>query len=170
MSFDLTEARLVWIEVKWKGMRSEGEGLAAPVDYEIELYVELVDRDRLAELFIPDTLTDEEILELARQGTAAMTGRLLAKEQATFKALVHDWRKVLEGGKSVPMTPKRVARLLKVPNFGDAFHEDYMAAWKGQVKEREKNFGGSPENGRAAEPGAAGTAKASSSAIAADSE
>lgn len=130
--FDLSEKRLVWIPLRWNGLKANGDGLAENTEFEIEALVELVDHERLRELFPADTgseLSDAE----------------------KFTALVSDWRGVRDGNNPVPFTEANVARLLLVPMFGSGFESSYIKAWTGQVEIREKNSPASSDGGRADE-------------------
>lgn len=131
--FDLADKRLVWIPVRWPGVipgKKDGEP-AQSTTHEIECQCELVDRDRLSEIFTP---TPEQTK---------------MSEAERFLCLVHDWRGVKMGKTSAPMTAENVALMLKVPMFADGFNKSYMAAWTGQLELREKNFNDSSADGAA---------------------
>lgn len=140
--FDLADKRLVWIPVRWKGVKANGDGMAANTTHEIECQVELVDRERMDEIF----------------GTAAKPSTLSELEK--FKAVVHDWRKVKAGKVSAPMTDENITAMLRVPMFAAGFDHSYLDAWTGQIEEREKNSDDSSDAGQAGEAGEAPRAAA----------
>lgn len=140
--FDFADKALVWIPVRWDTLRpgEDPDDLAVVRENEIEVQVEIVDRDRLREIFPGGVIDDKDA------------------EASAFKALAHNWRKIRDGDKPVIFNDENVARLLAVPMFAGGFERAYMDAWSGRVEYREKNSEGSPSNGRAdAEQG--GTSK-----------
>lgn len=137
--FDLTDRPLHWITVKWPGLAQDEGGeslLSSPTEHEIELRVELVDRDVAKDLF--PNVFDED--------------RPQPEEVTVFKRTVKDWRKIVSGGRPVKFTEANIKRLLEVPMFGAAYVAAYIQALGGRVEIREKNSQGSPSNGRAADP------------------
>lgn len=135
--FDLAAARLAWVPIRWPGVKEGDEGVAENCEFEIECQVELVDTERLKEIFTP-TEDQAQLSDLDK-----------------FKALVRDWRKVAMSGQSAPMTDENIALILRVPMFARGFEESYMDAWRGALETREKNSESSPEPGRAAKPSGA---------------
>jgi hypothetical protein len=139
--FDLADKRLVWIPIKWPGVKpgaNEGD-VAQNTTHQIECQVELVDADRLKELFPKGEnlgATSEKVFD-------------------AFKALVHDWRGVKIGTTSAPMTDENIRKILRVPMFASGFEGSYVDAWTGQLEEREKNSGDSSADGQAGEASAA---------------
>ncbi|MBA3668430.1 MAG: hypothetical protein H0W65_12050 [Sphingomonas sp.] len=137
--FDLLDRPLHWITIKWPGLR-QGENeseLSQPADHEVELRVELLDREEVKRFFpaafdLPDKDAPGE-LEI-------------------FKRVVKEWRKVVSNGRPVTMNDENMGLLLKAPMFGAAFTERYLSALGGRVEIREKNSQGSPSNGRADDP------------------
>lgn len=138
--FDLAEKRTVWIPVRWNGVRaSEADALAENVTHEIECNVELLDKDRLRDVFYPERPDDDDPSEAEK----------LDRDLEKFLAVVSDWRKVANGGASAPFSPENARRLLGVPMFATGFEESYIAAWSGQLELREKNSEGSSATGAA---------------------
>lgn len=135
--FDLADARLVWVPIRWKGVR-EVKGKAENCEHEIECQVELVDTERMKEIFTPS----EDQAQLS--------------EIEKFKALTRDWRGVKMKGQSAPMTDENIALILRMPMFTAGFERSYLDAWTGALETREKNSEGSPAPGRAAKASAAG--------------
>ncbi len=137
--FDLTDRPLHWIPVKWPGLAQDAdESLTSqPVEHEIELRVELLDKEEAKDFF-------PAVFDLA--------DRPIPEEADVFKRVVKAWRKVASAGRPVPMTDENIAVLLRVPMFGAAFTGAYISALGGQVEVREKNLKGSPSSGRAADP------------------
>lgn len=152
--FDLTDAPRLWINVKWPGLiPGPDEGLAVETEHEVELEVEIVDRDELLILFP---------LRPERANTPE-------EEAVIFKRLCSAWRKFKIAGQTAEFSDENIKKLCKVPMFATGFELAYMAAWQGRGVAREKNSEGSPSIGRAGTlQGAKGTT--SSSAIAAASE
>jgi hypothetical protein len=127
--FDLADKRLVWIPVKWPGVKANDEGIAEPHTHQIECQVELVDQERLNEIFHRKDEAEGEDEPEARE----------AAEIVKFRGLVHDWRGVKLGTQSAPMTDENIALILKVPMFATGFENSYIDAWTGQLEAREKN-------------------------------
>lgn len=150
--FDLVDRPRLWISVKWPGLApGPDDGLAVEVEHEIEVEVDLVDREEIIALFPAEkTLSPDE-------------------EIATFKRLVSGWRKFKIAGQTAEFSDANIRKLLSVPMFSTGFELAYMKAWQGKGEAREKNSPRSPGNGRAAALSEA-TGTASSSAIAAASE
>lgn len=130
--FDLADARLAWIPIRWRGVKQNGDGTAENCEFEIECQVELVDTSRMREIFTP------------------AEGEPELSEAEKFRALVRDWRKVGLKGSSAPMTDENIEAILKVPMFAAGFEKSYMDAWTGSLETREKNSDSSPAPGRAA--------------------
>jgi hypothetical protein len=140
--FDLAEKRLVWIPVRWPGLKpGKGEGPAEETTHEILCQVDLVDRDQLRGLFAfadTDDKTKGSVVEVPP-----------ADELAKFRALCTDWKGVKTGTKSAPMTDENILKMLEVPNFAAGFQTSYLTAWQGRLEEREKNSSSSSSGGRA---------------------
>ena len=138
--FDLSEKRMVWIPVRWPGVKvAEGDGVAENTEYEIECHVELLDKIRLREVFYPERPDDDDPDEEEKA----------EREVAMFLAVVHDWRKVKNGEASAPFNEANARKILRVPMFASGFEDSYIAAWSGQLEIREKNSVGSSATGAA---------------------
>jgi len=132
--FDLLDRPLVWIPVKFRGLKQEDEsGLAVSVEYEVEVQVEIVDRDEFRRLFQPE------------EGTPKLD------EMAIATRVVHGWRKVRAGGRPLDFNSDNLAKMLRVPNFALALELAYLEAFQGKAKVREGNSEGSQPGGRADE-------------------
>lgn len=130
--FDLLDRPLVWIEVRWPGLKPGPEGgLAEEVEHVIELQVEVVDRDRLIELF------------------ALEEGMTPVDDLTAFRELVKDWRKIVAAGNPLPFEEANIKRLLALPSFSTSLQAAYLGACAGKAKLREGNSEGSRVNGRA---------------------
>lgn len=144
--FDLADKRLAWIKVRFPGFRSNGDAPGEVVEHEIELQVDLVDRDEFGRLFLrPDEAEKPE----EAKAYDALT------ELDRFKSVVSNWRGVAMNGASVSFTDDHIKRLLNVPNFGDGFNTAYLLAWQGKADTRTGNSNGSLANGQASGPAAA---------------
>lgn len=151
--FDLAAARLVWIPVRWKGARQGEDGQAVNCVHEIECQVELVDTDRMKEIFgVGADGAPEEGSETLQQAPKPKLSEI-----EKFKALCRNWRGVASEGHAVDMTDENIQRILKIPMFPAGFERCYLDAWTGQMETREKNSEGSPTPGRA--DGASGAEK-----------
>lgn len=119
-------------------MKPQGDGLAKPIEFEIELLVELVDRERLRTMFpgsdVLDELTDQERRDREVEG---------------FLELVKDWRKVADKGAPLRYDEENAKKLLGVPMFAGGFESSYLAAWTGQAEIREGNSDASSDDGPA---------------------
>lgn len=147
--FDLSTKRQVWILVEWPGLVQEGgEKLAVATTHEIEMLVELLDKEEAAQL-------SDRYKEVAPADpdniTPAERAQGLAMELAAIKEIASDWRKVLSGGQPVPFTDENIMRMIKVQGFSPAFNLAYRKAQAGMAETREKNSEGSPASGQAAE-------------------
>lgn len=123
--FDLAQETLVWIPIRWPGLKQDGEGLAVNTEHEIEVQAVLLEADEFRAMFYgtgEDDQPEEPDAELKR-----------------FKRMVKNWRKIKSGNASVVMTDDNIRRLLKQPNFGTGFDTSYVKAWAGRLEEREKN-------------------------------
>jgi hypothetical protein len=135
--FDLLDKPLHWIPVRWDSLlppEKEGE-LSRMGQHEIELRVEIVDRDEAKRLF--PTLFGEN-------GDNAPSGF------DVFKQVVHDWRKLSANGQAVPLTDDNIRKLLNVPCFEAGFGVAYVTALAGQSETRSGNSAASPSGGRKA--------------------
>lgn len=130
--FDLAEKRLVWIPVKWNGVKAgtDPDAIAENVVHEIQAQVELVDSDELKKI-----LGEESKLENLER----------------FKRLVHNWRGVKMGKADAPMTDENIQIMLRVPMFPVGFETSYLKAWGGLLEERTKNSNASSDAGQADE-------------------
>lgn len=153
--FDLTDRPLHWISVKWPGLAQDDDAnlTSQPTEHEVELRVELVDREEAKDLF---------------PAVFDLDDRQQPEEMVVFKRIVKDWRKVVARGAVVKMTEANIGKMLRVPMFGAAFTNAYIAALGGRVEVREKNSNGSPSNGRAAGQKAATKATSTKSVGASD--
>jgi len=154
MTFDLTAARLAWIEVTFASVASQGDALAERIEHTVELQVDLVDLDEFSRLFIspldqdgnpkPDAnppATPERLEEWAN-----------IDDTARALAIVKDWRKVKSGGVVVPYSDDAMRKMMRVPNFAAAlFLEAYPKAYAGISATRLGNSDGSPANGAASD-------------------
>src|SRR5215213_11233961 len=133
--FDLLDRPLHWIPVRWKSLltSTKKSGLSTAGEHEIELQVELVDRDEARKMF-PVLFGDEE--------TEPPEGF------DVFKRVVKDWRKIKAGGKAVELSDENIRALLNVPCFEAGFAIAYVTALAGQAEVREGNSSGSPSGGR----------------------
>ena len=128
--FDLSAKRLVWIDVEFAGMaQGDGDEPATPTMHKVRVQVDLVDKDEFNRILIkPDA-------DLKPEEAAAWDA---VPEIDRFKSLANDWR-VVDRGVAAPFSDDNIKRMLAVPNFSEAFGAAYGAAWRGRVKEREKN-------------------------------
>lgn len=134
--FDVLDRPLLWITVRWPGLKPsgpDGTGVAEPVENEIEILVELKDADGVKILADPD---EEQ----------AKTPKLEA-----FLLFVSDWRKIKSGGTPLPFSSENADLLIKrqLPFF-DAFRLAYVNAMLGRIETREGNSDASPQDGQAA--------------------
>lgn len=138
--FDLLQRNLVWIPVKWPGLKpSEIEGeTAVEVEHSISLQVEILGRTEFAAWIAPPP---------PAKNAAAQSDRELQQ----FKTVVQDWRGVVDGAKSLPFADENICRLLQVPNFNTGFGDAYYKAWQGQAETRESNSESLPPVGQAGE-------------------
>lgn len=132
--FDLVDRPSVWIAVKWPGLirGPDEDGLAVSTEFEIEIEIDLVDRDEVAKLFVDGLDRDAEV--------------------DLFKRVVHGWRKFKIAGKQAEFNDENIRKLLAVPMFATGFETSYLKAWQGKAETREKNSSRSPDNGRAVDP------------------
>ncbi len=156
--YDILDCQLHWIPVVFPVLRKvEGDDDALSVmgEAEIEVRVELVDREEAVELFprMFDRDTDKE----PKLG-----------EVDLFERLVKDWRGIKAGGNPFPLNRDNVAKLLKVPMFTHSFADAYVAALAGRVAVREGNSGGLPSGGQADAPKAVPTTSSSETAAASE--
>jgi len=177
--FDILDRPLHWITVKWPGLSQQGgdeNALSVPVEHEVELRVELVDRDEVQDIFPKmfrgedATVMDPTVLAKADELIAAdpSLARDSAIEIAAFLRITKGWRKIKAGGRVPEFNVENVRLLLKVPMFGPAFTGAYVAALGGKAAIREGNLSDSPANGPA--DGSSKASTTSSPAIAPASE
>jgi hypothetical protein len=114
--FDLATKRTAWIEVKFRGLKSEGDALGVPFEHIIDMEVELIDREEFNRLFImPDEVEEPE----AFAAYQAITNL----EKITRVAI--NWRKIKFGGNPADFSEENLARMLNVPNFINGFNLAY---------------------------------------------
>jgi hypothetical protein len=146
MAYELLDRPLLWIPVAWAGLvAGENDGIAQPVEHEIEVLVELVDKEQVRSVF-----------------GLAEDGRTVAEERDEFvvvKTLCSGWRRITYRGSTLPFTDDNLRRVVYLPNFMGAFTLAYMSAVGGRVATRLGNSEGSQSGGRADEA-TAGTEKA----------
>lgn len=132
MSFDLTDAPLLWVPVTWPMLKpGPDDGIAIVEEARIDVLVEIVDRDELKAIFY------------AEDGAEQMS------DFDGFKRIVRDWRKVMDGNSPVPFTDENIEKILRVPSFPNALQTAYLKACNGSVAVREGNSESSPPVGRA---------------------
>lgn len=138
-AFDLLDRPLVFVPVRWKGVASDDGGDAVVVDHRVDIQVEILDKDELADWL-------------------KLTAETVAPEKATdhalavFKRVAKGWRKIKAGGRVPAFNDENIGRLLKWPGFDSAFGAAYWQAWNGRVEAREGNSEGSLAPGQAGEP------------------
>lgn len=142
--FDLLDRPLHWIPVGWNSLvpPKRGEGLSIAGKHEIELRVELVDREEAVKMF-PSLFGGE------------------GEEHEgfdIFRRVVKEWRKIKANGQAVPLTDENIKLLMGVPCFEAAFKVAYVTALAGQSEVREGNSSASPSGGRGDTEKAATTA------------
>ena len=142
MSFDLLEKPLIYIPVKWPGLKADDNGDAVAVEHTVDVQIELLDVDPLNDWIAAGGALADDADAAARADHA----------RSTFKAVAKEWRGVVANGKSLPFTDGNIDKLLQVPGFADAFGNAYLKAWSGKAELREGNSAGSPANGPAVEP------------------
>jgi hypothetical protein len=146
--FDLLDRPLHWILVKWPGLLppEDDNAVSTPGMFEVELRVDLLDRDeamwRFPGMFGLDDENEDLIRFRKERGDTPTT-------LDSFLAIVMAWRKIKANGRAVELNPENAARLLQAPMFEVAFGQAYILALGGRVEEREKNLPGSPSDGRA---------------------
>jgi hypothetical protein len=132
--FDVLDRPLLWIPVRWPGLKpgGDGTGLAEAVENEIEVCVELKEKDDVKPLFDPEE------------------GEALEKLDA-FMTFATGWRKIIAGGQQLEFSRENADLLIRsqLPFF-DAFTFAYLEACLGRVEIREGNSDASPAGGRAA--------------------
>lgn len=142
MSFDLLDKPLIYIPVKWPGLKADDNGDAVAVEHTVDVQVEMLDVDPLNEWVKSSTAIAADADRDARR----------EHERGSFKTLARNWRGVVAKGKALPFTDENIDKLLQVPGFVDAFGNAYITAWSGKAELREGNSVGSPANGPAVEP------------------
>jgi len=148
--FDLTAKRMVWIEVKFMGMRSVGDQVAEPVEHKVRLHVELVDIPEFQRLF--SAPVDRDGNPNPNAEPPATPERIKEwtemRDVDRAQALVTDWRGVKAGGQTVPFSAENLAKLMRVPNFSQAFFRSaYPMAYSALKETRQGNSEGSPAAG-----------------------
>lgn len=145
--FDLAEKRLVWIPIVWKGLRQPSpDALAEPCEFEIQVLVEIVEREQIQEFF-GGAIEDDDPPEVRERKER---GNKLTEVQR-FRALVSDWRNLRLGGEPAEFNDQNIAALLRRPNFALGFDTSYLRAWGGQIELAEKNSEDSSASGQAGE-------------------
>lgn len=145
--FDLLDRPLVWIPVKWPGLiQKEESAVAEAVEHEVEIQVEILDRDEMESW--GERGSKGPVIP---EGTAPEAAKALqaADGLAIFKEVAKAWRKIGAGGKSLAFNDENIAKLLRVQGFGAAFGQAYVDAWNGRIATRSGNSEGSPKPGRA---------------------
>lgn len=152
--FDLLDRPLHWIPVKWNALvaAKKASDLSVPGSHEIELRVELVDREEAIRMFP----------SIFGEGGEEQPGL------EVFKRAVKEWRKIKANGQVVPMTDENIKLLLGVPCFEAAFKVAYVTALAGQSEVREGNSSASPGGGRGVAEKAATTTPSSETANASE--
>jgi hypothetical protein len=180
--FDLLDRPLVYVTVKWPGVKAGDQGEAVPVENSVEIQVELLDdvevqdwihegqRDphaaeradlierlnaNAARLDAGEPGAGAEAVALAAEDAALRKrdqAANAARDLAAFKKVAKGWRGIKHNGRAADWSDANIAALLAVSGFGNAFGTAYLATWRGQVEIREKNSEGSPANGQAVEP------------------
>lgn len=151
--FDLLDRPLHWIAVSWPALVSKNAAkLAEPGEHEVELRVELIDREeaiwRFPAFFDLGTLQDERRAEIEKRGPPP-------DSFDTFKRVASDWRKIQSNGQKVEMNDDNIRLLLAAPMFEAAFAVAYISALGGRAMVREGNSAASPSGGRGAKKRAA---------------
>jgi len=123
--FRVTKEPVAWIDQKWRGLDDDG--------YEVEKSM------RLRVRFLPAS----EVTGLYTDDNA--------KTADLAKKVIVDWDEILgETGKAFAFTPENLDLVLEhEPGFMRAFGVNYLDAWGGQGRVREKNSESSPGDGRA---------------------
>jgi hypothetical protein len=148
---------LHWITVKWPALiQPENEDeVSQPGEHEVELRVEIIDRDEAMKCF-PGLFSYEP-----KAGEKIPTGA------ETFKRVVKDWRKIQANGRTVELNDKNIALLLSSPMFEQAFAVAYVMALGGRAEAREGNSSASPRGGRGANGKAATKRSAKTASVSA---
>lgn len=164
--FDLLDRPLHWIGVKWPALVTQKKDKRAePGEHEIELRVQLIDREEVIWRF-PSLFPLDDVESEMRKGVEARGPSPSAFD--TFKSLVSDWRKLKADGRKPELNDANIKLLLAVPMFEAAFAIAYLSAVGGRVQAREGNSAASPSGGRGDTDQAA--PETSSSATANDSD
>lgn len=129
--FDLSDRPSVFIPVKWSVLRpnEDPEKNAVEQEVEIDVEVEILDRDELVELF--------NLRAEGGDGEAGDDKR--ARELKAFMRVVSDIRKLKDGGKTVKFDEAVARKLLALPGFLTAFEAAYFNACAGKLEIRRKN-------------------------------
>jgi hypothetical protein len=132
MSFDLLDRPLVWVPVRWPGLKpGPDDAIGVPVEHEIEALVELLDIEEIQ---------------------ASVDDQSLVTNADKAKAFLRGWRKVVAKGVPVPFDDANLAKMFAVPGFRQGLETAYLRALVGKVETREGNSAGSPVDGRAESP------------------
>lgn len=135
--FDLLDRPLVFIPVKWPGLKQGPDGAAVPTEHVVDIQVEILDQ----------VAVNEWLQKGAKTQPTPAKQRI--HEIDTFRAVAKNWR----GLKNSPVfDDDNIAKLLVWPGFADAFGVAYLNAWNAKVETREGNSEGSPANGPAGGP------------------
>lgn len=125
--FKIGSQRLTWMTVEWTGLDLEGYEVTNKVD----MQVELVDQKALLGHIERERVDNAQAIEFATKVTK-------------------DWRGVGNAnGESLPFSADNFDQLWQAPGFASAWGQQYLMAWNGQGKEREKNLPTSPAGGLA---------------------
>lgn len=140
-TFDLLDRPLVFIPVRWSGLKPADDGTAEVVEHLVEIQVDILDKDEIAEwLKLSNGTVDED-----KQREHALN---------VFRTVAKGWRKIKAKGRAVEFDDENIYRLLRWPGFDTAFSTAYWEAWQGRTETREKNSASSPADGRADESSA----------------
>lgn len=137
--FDLLDRPLMWIPVRWPGLKPGPDGgVAVPTEHEIEVEVELLDdKEEFTKVFGLDDPAQR------KEGETDPT------DFDAFKRVVKNWRKLTANKIPVEFTDENIRRVLRLPNFATSLQVAYLNALAGRVETREGNSESSPANGRA---------------------
>jgi len=135
--FDLLDRPLVFIPVKWPGLKQGPDGGAVSTEHVVEIQVEILDQTAVNAWLATGAVTHDDPEAQAKH------------EIETFRVVAKNWR----GLRNAPVfDDDNIRRLLVWPGFADAFGNAYLNAWNAKVETREGNSAGSPANGPAGGP------------------
>jgi hypothetical protein len=152
--FDLLDRPLHWIPVKWPALIApkKEDDLSLPGEHEVELRVELLDREeaiwRFPAMFGEDRKPRGTPPEGCADPNDPQKWGPTPETLDSFKRIVHDWRKISAKGRRVEINDENISRLFASPMFEMGFMTAYLIALGGQAETREKNLQPSPDDGR----------------------